>query len=234
MKHFKYWSLGVILTLSSVLQLSAQTITVYTNEGLTKTIANVDSIQFLNSETPFIRVLETGLFSVKFSVNVPNGVHWVCNFIPRELYNAATPEGYWLSRGVHGVGPKTYEVKNGELGPFGKLFIGPFAEFCILLSEAKKSYDRSSGGLQWKVNGKVVEYDSVESPSESVVEMFAELSELGTIPDYDQNLFLGKYSTESTNTDATFYGFFARQYLKAAAPFFFIGYGFCKDEVRSI
>ena len=219
MKHFKCWSLGVILTLSSVLQLSAQTITVYTNEGLTKTIANVDSIQFLNSESPFIRILETGHFSVKFSVNVPNGVPWICNFIPRELYNAATPEGYWLSRGVYGVGPKTYEVRNGEPSPFGKLFVAPFTEFCILLSEAKKSYDRYSGGLYWGINGIVDQDYWVEPPSESVATMFAERSELGAIPDYDQDLFLGKYSAESTNTDATFYGFFARQYLKAAASF---------------
>jgi hypothetical protein len=216
MMKLKYWLLCIVCTICCVQHSDAQTITVFTTDGDSKTIANVDSIQLYDSNQLNLTMLKADHSSVKFVVSVPQNEHWVYALIACENYDPYQTADI-LHKGVHQVGTQIIEIRDGDAAPKsaewwgGTYSIKPGTAYCVLVAKAQKNYhwDDGHGAIAWgpiASNG-----DSGDSYP------YSPEDELNFIPDYTDDVRLGNYLTESLG-DETFEGFFYQQYFWTAAP----------------
>ncbi len=225
MRKFKYWLLSIVGMLCGAISVSAQTITVLTTDGNSKTITNVDSIQFCDNNALNLTILKADNASIKFQVNVPAGKRWTYALIPSATYALLKAEkGYtdahFLTNGVHLEGTQIVEINDGDATPrttdywTDKYSIKPGTSFCLLVAEAHKTYSWN-GTINWYpqysedvVNG----YNPTDTPQSS------DPFEDAIIPDYNKNIRLGKYLTKSTDENIVFHDFFYQQFFWTTAP----------------
>ncbi len=226
MKKFKYWLLSIVGAICCTQQSDAQTITVLTTDGDTKTITNVDSIQLFDSDLLNLTILKADHSSVKFQVGAQPNVHWLYTLIPADRYSMLKQDkrytdDYILRQGAHQVGTKIVEINDGDAIPHpaewwdGKYSIKPGTAYCLLVAKAQKSYqwNNGKGSTAWLpiVSTPHPNYGYPSNPDD-------EQSNAPFVPDYTNEIRLGNYLTQSTDADMTYNGFFYQQYFWTAAP----------------
>lgn len=223
MTKFKYWVLSIVCAICCTQQSDAQTITVLTTDGESKTITNVDSIQLFDSNTVNLVMLKADYSSLKFQVGAPQYVDWVYVVLPTDRYASLKREkGYtdadFFSKGAHQVGTQIIEINDGDALPHpaewwdGNYSVKPGTAYCVLVAKAQKTFqwNNGKGATIWKP----IEKYGNSYPSNPDDQQ----GNVSYVPDYTDGIRLGNYYTKSLDADVTYEGFFYQQYFWTAAP----------------